>query len=130
MKLTHTLPLALIALVLPLFAHAGNVVVSWTPPTTCADGSALTNCPTTGFEISKGSTPTDAAYTAIETLSATTTSKTYTNVAPGQVCFSLKTVSNGQKSAESTRACADVPSLPPKAPAGITVTVQVTVATQ
>lgn len=110
-------------------ALAGNVTVSWQPPNSCADGSTLPNCPTTGYEIAKGATPTDASYTPVETVSAGTLTKTYANLTPGQVCYSLKTVSGSQKSAESNRACVTVPSLPPKAPAGISVTVEVTVTT-
>lgn len=124
-----TRALALLALlcVLPVFAHAGDVTVSWTNSTTCADGSPLSMCPTSGIEVLKGATLTDTAYTSVETLGATATTKTYSGLTPGQVCYSLKTVSGSQKSAESTRACVTVPSLPPKAPAGITVTVNVTV---
>jgi hypothetical protein len=113
-------------LIAPL-AHAADVKLSYTAPTTCEDGSALTNCPTTGFEVLTGVAPT-GTYTPVETLGPTVTTKTYTSIAPGQKCWSVKTVSGTLKSSESTRSCIDVPSLPPKAPAGITVTVQVTVA--
>lgn len=119
----------LLAVFLAPFSYAGNVTVAWTLPTTCADGSSLTQCPTTGVEVLKGATLTDASYATVETLGATATTKTYSNLSPGQVCYSLKTVSNSQKSAESARSCVDVPSLPPKAPSGITVTVNVTVST-
>jgi hypothetical protein len=70
-----------------------------------------------------------APITALETVAANVTSRTYQNVAPGKRCHSVKTISNAEKSAESTRACADVPSLPPKAPQGVVVTVTVQVST-
>lgn len=109
-------------------AHAGTVKLEYIPPTTCAGGEALTNCPTTGFEILLGSDVT-GTYTSLETVAPTVVSRTYQNVVPGKRCHSIRTVSNGAKSEESTRACVDVPSLPPKAPSGIQVTVVVTVTT-
>jgi hypothetical protein len=107
-------------------ANAADVRISWTPSSTCDDGSVLSNCPTTGIEVLTGASLT-GTYTTVETLPATATAKTYTGVAPGTKCYSLKTVSNSLKSTESQRACVDVPFLPPKAPAGITVTVVVSV---
>lgn len=115
-----------LALLICVPAHAGDVKVSWTAPTTCADGSVITNCPTTGFEVLAGTSITGTLTTA-ETVAPSVTTRTYANLGPGTRCFALKTVSNSVKSDESTRACADVPSLPPKAPQGITVTVNVTV---
>jgi len=110
----------------PFAAYAGTVTLSWTAPTTCADGtSPTTDCPTTGYEISEGLSTT-SAYAVKETVAATITSRTY-SYSPGVRCFSAKTVSVGLKSDESTRVCATVPSLPPKAPQGMTVTVAVTV---
>lgn len=107
--------------------HAADLTVSYTVPTTCEDGSPLTACPTTGFELSKG-TALNSAYAVLETLAPTVTSKRYTNLTPGTYCYYVKTVSNALKSADSNRACADVPFLPPKAPQGITVTIQVSIA--
>lgn len=121
----------LLALALSLFAvaaNAGTVTVSWTSPSTCEDGSALSFCPTTGFEISEGTSLT-GTFTVKETVAADITSRTYQNVGPGTRCYSGKTLSGDQKSAESTRACTNVASLPPKAPQGMTVTVTVTVET-
>lgn len=115
------IPLALLA----SSAMAGTVTLSWEAPTTCADGSPLTECPTTGFEISDGLSTT-STYTVKETVAPTVTSRTY-SYSPGVRCFSARTISNALKSDESTRVCATVPSLPPKAPQGLTVTVAVTV---
>lgn len=121
------LAFALCALsVLTSVAHAGTLTLSWTGPVTCADGtSPLTDCPTTGFEVSEGTAQT-GTYTVKETVAATTTSRTY-SYSPGIRCFSAKTLSGTLKSDESTRVCATVPSLPPKAPQGMTVTVAVSV---
>lgn len=119
----------LLALVLSLAAvvtQAGTVTITYVPPTTCEDGSALSNCPTTGFEILEGASAT-GTLSARETVGPTTTSRTYANLSPGTRCYAVKTVSNGIKSVESTRTCAEVPSLPPKAPSGITVKIEITV---
>jgi hypothetical protein len=118
--------IALLVLLLPFAVHAGTVTLTYVPPTTCEDGSALSNCPTTAFEILE-STSATGTMTTRETVGATITSRTYANLAPGARCYAVKTVSNSVKSAESTRACVDVPSLPPKAPAGISVRIEVTV---
>ncbi len=108
-------------------AHAGDVKLTYIPPSTCADGaSPVTMCPTTGYEVSEGTSLSDT-FTVKETVGPTVVSRTYTGLTPGTRCYSVKTVSGTLKSDESTRACVDVPSLPPKAPSGITVTVQVTV---
>lgn len=112
----------------PVFAHAGNLTLNYVAPTACADGSSITMCPTTGFEL-LGATSLTAASTTLETVAPTVTTRTWQNLTPGTYCRSVKTVSNTQKSDESQKACADIPSLPPKAPSGITVTVNVTVST-
>jgi hypothetical protein len=112
--------------VLTSTAYAGTVTLSWTAPTSCADGtSPLADCPTTGFEVSEGVAQT-GTYTVKETVSAATTARTY-SYSPGVRCFSAKTISGSLKSDESTRVCATVPSLPPKAPQGMTVSVTVAV---
>lgn len=118
--------IALLVLLLPFAAYAGTVTISYIPPTTCEDGSAVSNCPTTGFEILEGTSAT-GTLSARETVGPAITTRTYANLAPGTRCYAVKTVSNSLKSAESTRACADIPSLPPKAPAGISVRIEVTV---
>lgn len=128
MKLARSLAFLVLVALAPIFAHAGGVTLSYTAPTTCADGSALTNCPTTGYEVLTAASATATSAT-LETVGPTVTTRNYANLTPGTYCYSVKTVSNTVKSAESVRACADVPSLPPKAPAGITVTVNVTIST-
>lgn len=107
-------------------AHAGDVKLSWTSPLTCADNSPLVNCPTTGYEVNSAPSET-GALTAVETLAASALSKTYNGLVPGKYCYAVKTVSNTQKSDPTPIACATVPSLPPKAPQGYSVTVVVTV---
>lgn len=112
----------------PVLANAADVRVSWTPPTLCEDNSPIANCPTTGFEISESSAATGQPWGIRETVGATVTERIY-QIPPGTRCFYLKTLASGVKSAQSTVACVDVPVVPPKAPGGVTVTVQITVAT-
>lgn len=103
-------------------AHAGTVTIQWIAPDTCSDGSDIaTNCPTSGYEVYQGTSITGTTYTLKETTAATVLSVTYTNVLPGTRCYFLKTVSGTLKSAESVRACANVPFVPPKSPGGVTV---------
>jgi hypothetical protein len=94
---------------LSVSAYAADVRLTWAAPTTCSDDSPLVNCPTTGFEVSV----TDRIY----------------QLPPGTRCFYVKTLASGLKSDQSTVACVTVPVVPPRAPGGVTVTVQITVAT-
>jgi hypothetical protein len=125
-----------LAVVLSLFAvsaHAGTVTLTWThDAATCADGSPAANCPLSGFEVSEGTSQT-APLAVKENVGPGARSQTWQNVAPGLRCWSLKalagTGASQVKSDESMRACLTVPLLPPKAPQGITVKIEVTVTT-
>ena len=105
-------------------SYAGNVTLNWVPPTVCTDDTpAVDNCPTTGYEIYIGTSPTGTAYTKrSEAPAAADSSFTLVRIAAGQRCFYMKTLSNTLASAESNRVCVNVPPAGPKAPA-ITVTV-------
>ena len=110
-------------------AAAGNVKVNWQhDQTSCADGSAPTNCPTTGFEISEGTTPQTLLVKG--ELEPTARTVTYQNIAAGQQrCYQLVAFSGPLKirSVASNVACTTVPYLPAKAPQIISVTVTITV---
>lgn len=128
---------ALVCIFLPLLAvtaHAGNVTVTWVQnTTTCEDGSPMAaNCPLTGFQVSEGASADTLAVK--ENQGPGARSVTYQNIAAGTTkCYSLKAFTGTSTapvlSGESTRACVTVPSVPPKAPTGLSVTVQVTVST-
>lgn len=128
------LVLALVLLLATSITHAADVKLAWTfDSATCADGSPIANCPTAGFEISEASVLA-GPYAIKENVGPGARSQTWTGIAAGTTkCFSMKTLvgtsPNYLKSDESTRACITVPFIPPKAPQGITVTVQVTVST-
>lgn len=105
-------------------AQAADVVLKWNAPTACADNSALVNCPTTGYEVSAGD---NSSLAVKETVGASVLTRTYTGLTPGRYCYALKTLSGSQKSDQSTVACADVPTVKPGMPGGVTVTITVTV---
>lgn len=110
-------------------AFAADVRLTWEAPTLCEDNTPIVNCPVTGYEISEAATPTGPTWGIRETVTSTVTSRIY-QIPPGQRCFTLKSVSNTVKSEIPTPvACVTVPVVPPKAPSGVTVTVQITVAT-
>lgn len=104
-------------------AFAGTVNVTWTAPTSCSDNSALTNCPTTGYEIWMGTSLTGTGYVKrAEAPAATATTIQLLNIAAGSRCFFMKTISSVGVSAESNRLCVTVPAPLPDAPV-ISITV-------
>lgn len=113
----------LVALLFAGVASAGNVTLNWVyNSTTCADGSALTNCTATGFEIQE---QVNNVWTVKNGVAATLRTTSYTNVSPGRHCYRLRTNANGTYSDPSNEACIDVPASAPRAPT-ITVTITVT----
>lgn len=95
-------------------AHAADVKLVWTAPTACADGSALSNCPATGYEVSQDGVVKN-------TVAATVFSQTLT-LNPGRYCFSVRTVASAGKSDPQGPACADIPAPLPGKPGNITLT--------
>lgn len=75
---------AALLIVSPSFAETvpRNVLLTWTPSTTCDDGSALTNCPTTGYVV-EHKLPSESTYTALSQPAATVFTYTHAAVAPG-----------------------------------------------
>lgn len=104
-------------------AMAGNVTLTWTAPTECDDGSVISNCPITGYEIWMGSTLTGTLVKQAFQPAATATTAQLTSVAAGQRCFAMKTIAGTLTSVESNRVCVAVPPSSPKAP-----TINVTIA--
>jgi len=118
---------ALVALIFPLFAYAGNVTLTWTfdssASATCADGSpAAQNCPTDSFRIEQQINNVWTAKTP--NVSGAVRNHTYANISPGRQCFRIRASSNGTLSEPSNESCVDVAPSAPKAPI-ITVTVAV-----
>lgn len=110
-------------------AQATNVTLKWAAVTACVDGSAAaTNCPITNYRVNEGPAST-GTFALKETVAASILSRVY-DLTPGSTkCYSLNALAGTVVSDESTRVCATVPFLPPKAPQGVTVTVEITVST-
>src|SRR5262245_4758945 len=112
----------LFGLVLVLFvgiANAGNVTLNCVHnPTTCSDGSSLTNCTVTGFEIQE---QVNGIWTVKNGVASTSRTTAYTDVPAGRHCYRLRANANGTFSVPSNEACIDVPASAPRAPT-ITVT--------
>lgn len=112
----------LIALFFAGLASAGNVTLNWVfNPANCADGSALSNCVATGFEIQE---QINGIWTVKNGVAATVRTTSYTDVSVGRHCYRLRTNANGTFSDPSNEACIDVPASAPRAP---TITVTITV---
>lgn len=114
---------AIAALLFASIVSAGNVTLNWTfDASTCADGSAVSNCTATGFEIQE---QLNGIWTVKNGVAATARTTSYTNVTAGRHCYRLRANANGTFSLPSNEACIDVPASAPKAPV-ITVTITVT----
>lgn len=64
--------------------------ISWSAPTTRVDGTAMSRNEISGYRISYGIAPGNLEY--VENLSATASSWTISNVAPGTWYFWLQTI--------------------------------------
>lgn len=128
MKISRWLPLALIALFLPLLAHAATVTVAWTAPAAASDGSPLTGQQViTGYQIwvSTSSIPanTTSQPTATITGTATTTTQAIT-ASPGSTIFARVKACNAAGCSDfSTEGSKALPITAPGVPTAVTVTV-------
>jgi hypothetical protein len=116
-------------------ANAGTVDITWTydtsPTATCVDGVSLAadHCPVTHFKPWQGTALTGTFTPRAESIPVAERTVKLTNVLPGNRCFSMVAYTASTNSIESGRVCTVVPSLPPKAPAGMTIRVVVEVST-
>jgi hypothetical protein len=99
-----------------------QAVVTWTAPTACQSGSAITNCPVSGYIVQKlnGTTWADVGTTAANVLSFT-----HRDLPLGTHTYRViaaSTAGNSNPSAEGSKTI-DVPG----APGSIVITVTVTV---
>lgn len=113
----------LAAFLVPSVVLAGTVTVSWTAPTMCADGTALTNCPLTKYTVYQGLSGTTPV--AVGTTAPNVTTFASTNLAPGNWCYQVSASSSDGESALSNPACKVVPVPAPGAPGTPTVTLTV-----
>lgn len=122
------LPLALIALFLPLLAHAAAATIAWTAPTTATDGSPLTGQQAiTSYQVwvSTSSIPSTTTSPATATITGTATTTTQTITAnPGATIFArVKACNSAGCSDFSVEASKILPVSVPGVPTTVTVTV-------
>lgn len=117
---------AVVLLCLSFAASAADVKLSWTAPTACSDGSAISNCAVTGYEIQHAAAAHEV-FAVLKGIGASVTTHTLTGVTPGNHCYLLRANSARGFSANSNVACIDVPAPVPGAPMNVTVTVTVVI---
>lgn len=104
---------------LPAVTLAGPATLRWTPPTTCVDLSALTNCPTTGFEVQVAEVAA-GPFTSVVTTAPSVSTYTIQNLPPGPRFFRVLTVSNDMKSAPSAVVNKTISGVEPNPPSAVT----------
>jgi len=124
------LPLALIALFLPLFAHAATATINWTAPVAATDGSPLTGAQAiTSYQVwvSTATIPSNTTMTPTATITGTATTTTQSITAnPGATIFArVKACNSAGCSDFSAEASKALPVNVPGVPTSVTVTVQV-----
>lgn len=121
----------LVGLLLSVSALAASGNLSFTRPTSRADGSPLAASEIASYQISCSYTPTGGVAAACSGLSpsslagsATGGTVTFNANANGRACFSLVTVDTaGRRSAPSAQACKDIAIAVPNPPGNVTVAV-------
>lgn len=129
MKL-RLLPLALLALFLPLLAHAATATINWSAPTTATDGSPLTGAQAiTSYQVwvSTATIPSTTTMTPTATITGTATTTTQSVTAnPGATIFArVKACNSAGCSDFSAEASKALPVTVPGVPTTVTVTIQV-----
>lgn len=131
------LPLALLLVSAAATAGTGVANLTWTNPTVYVDGTTLPASAIAETQVYCEFTPTGSTATASCTAAApavfagsvTTGVQTFTFPAQGgKACWYLRTrVGTAVSDPSSPKACKDFLPLAPNAPAGVTVTVTVTI---
>ena len=107
---------------IPSLLFAATVTATWTAPTTCADGSPISNCPITKYTVYAGLS--GSAKTVIGTTAANVTGFSAVT-GPGNWCLQVSASSTGGESALSSEACIVVPVPAPGKPSAPTLTLTV-----
>jgi hypothetical protein len=119
------IPVFVCLLFLAPLAHAADIRVSCTGPTQYTDGTAIALGTPVSYKLYGGKT--GETKTVLDT--KTTCAFTRTNVAPGPAEYYVTATIANAESAPSNTGTINVPAPTPNAPAGISVTIQVTVST-
>lgn len=107
-------------------AEAATVRLTWLAPTACVDGSPISACAITGYEVQHAAQQSDV-FAVVRGVGATVTTVTLTDVAPGPHCYFVRANSAAGFSGNSNVACLTVPAPIPNAPTSVTVTITVTI---
>jgi hypothetical protein len=127
MKTLRWLPLALVAIFLPLLAQAATATINWTAPATAIDGSPLTGQQAiTGYQVwvSTATIPSNTTMTPTATITGTATTTTQSITAnPGATIYTRVKACNAVGCSDfSTEASKTLPVSPPGVPTSVTIT--------
>lgn len=84
---------------------SGRAVLSWTPPTTNTDGSALTNL--SGYRLHYGTSATAMTQT-VQLATPGLSSHTVTNLAPGTYYFAVRAYTSGDTESSNSNVVSKV----------------------
>jgi hypothetical protein len=126
MKILRWLPIALVAVFLPLLAHAATATIAWNAPTTATDSSPLTGAQAiTSYQVWIATSSIASNTAATITGSATTTTQTVT-ASPGATIFARVKACNAAGCSDlSAEASKTLPLTVPNPPTNITVTIAI-----
>jgi hypothetical protein len=105
-------------------AFADNGVLTWTAPTTCANGTPTTNCPTTGYRIEHRLSAT-GTWATVTTTGPTALTYTHVNLPVGDNYWRLFTVAASGESVPTNPVTKVVTAPLPSPPGGFTVNVMI-----
>lgn len=124
--------LAIAALCIAGVANAADAwnedTVTWSPPAACADGSATTNCPVTGYKVETAPSKTSSTWVTVATVGNVLTAKA-TGLTAGVHCYRVSTIAaNGTSAAAVQGNDCPVTTAPlPGPPTNVLTTVEQTV---
>lgn len=108
---------------------SGTARISWTVPTTCVDGTPISNCPITGYDVEQSTSPVDS-FVSITTRSPEQTSYDVVNLSPGTYYFRIRALTLNNMYSEPSnvlsRTIADTQTCSTPKPADETRTTQCT----
>jgi hypothetical protein len=115
---------AVLALGACAVTSAATLTLTWTPPTSYTDGTAIPSATPVTYNLygALQGQPLQQLSTGL-----TATTATRTGVDPGIRCYAVTAVVAGVESAQSAQACATVSPPTPGPPNGLSVSVTVTV---
>lgn len=95
--------------------------VRWAAPTTCNTGVPIAACPVTGYRVQTAATQTSATWSNLADVPATQLTYMVTNVAPGNHCYRVLSISAAGVSSASSVSCTVTVQPLPGPPTNVTV---------